>query len=43
MRNFSRLDITTDRGIINRGKYTFPKIEAFDMKVEEVCTKHDEK
>jgi hypothetical protein len=43
MPNFTTLLATTDRGMIRRGKYTFPKIPALATNVFEVAFKHDEK
>ncbi len=34
--NFIKFEITIESGVIIRGKYTFPKILAFALKVSEV-------
>ena len=39
--NRTKLEITTEIGIIILGKYTFPKIPAFALNVFEVPEKHD--
>jgi hypothetical protein len=39
--NFSKLEITTDNGIITLGKYTLPNTDAFFLKVSEVSFKHE--
>ena len=41
--NLIRLDITIDIGVTSLGKYTFPNIPAFPVKVEEVANNEDEK
>ena len=41
--NLKRFDITIERGIINLGKYTFPKIFEFTVKVFDVFVRHSEK
>ena len=41
--NFTRLDITVDKGITSRGKYTFPKMPALATNVLDVLVRHAEK
>lgn len=41
--NFNKLEMTNERGVIIRGKYTFPKILALAPKVLEVPVKQDVK
>ena len=41
--NFTRLEVTTDKGITSRGKYTFPNMPALATKVLDVLVRHEEK
>jgi len=41
--NEIKLEITTEIGMLKRGKYTFPNIPALAVKVLEVFIKHAEK
>jgi hypothetical protein len=43
MRKRIKFDSTTDNGIINLGKYTFPKIAALFTNVFDVLVRHTEK
>ena len=43
MANLMRLDTTIVNGIINLGKYTFPKIVAFFVNTLDALVKHSEK
>ena len=43
MPNFIRFEKTTEIGDAKRGKYTFPKIPAFETKVLDVLLKQSEK
>ena len=38
--NFNKFETTIDIGIIILGKYTFPKICSFFLKVSDVAVKH---
>jgi hypothetical protein len=43
MVNFIRFDKTTDIGVVRRGKYTLPKMDAFAKNVLDVLRKQSEK
>ena len=43
MPNFIRFDITIDKGVIKRGKYTFPKVPALPTNTFLVVVKQVEK